>query len=77
MFFNLLKTSNYYYVISDTTRKPRINNGVLERKGEEYWFKSEKEWVESARKILKENPEILAQILNYDVRKGSFGKYFK
>ena len=27
--------------------------------------------------ILKENPERLAQILNYDVRKGRFGKYFK
>jgi hypothetical protein len=41
-----------------------------------YGFKSEEEWVEAARKIIKENPDRLVQIMNYDVRKGTFGKYF-
>lgn len=37
----LIATEAYYYLISDTTRKPRVNDGVLERNGVEYWFRSE------------------------------------
>ena len=40
---NLIMTGKYHYVVSDTTRRPRINNGIPERSGEEYWFKSEEE----------------------------------
>jgi len=40
---DLLKTGEYHYIISDTTRKPRINDGVLEKNGVEYWFRSEEE----------------------------------
>lgn len=39
----LLKTGEYHFIISDTTRLPRKNNGVMERNGVEYWFKSEEE----------------------------------
>lgn len=39
----LLKTGNYHYLVSDTTRHPRVNNGVLEQNGREYWFRSEDE----------------------------------
>ena len=39
----LLKTGEYHFIISDTTRPPRINNGVLERNGVEYWFRDEEE----------------------------------
>ena len=39
----LLKTGKYHFIISDTTREPRINNGVLEQNGREYWFRSEDE----------------------------------
>ena len=39
----LLKTGRYHYIISDTTREKRINDGVLERDGVEYWFKTEEE----------------------------------
>jgi guanylate kinase len=39
----LLKTGDYYFVVSDTTRQPRINNGVPEKNGREYWFRSESE----------------------------------
>jgi guanylate kinase len=37
----LLKTDDYYFIVSDTTRKPRINDGILEQDGREYWFRSE------------------------------------
>jgi guanylate kinase len=40
---NLIMTDKYHFVVSDTTRKQRINNGVPERDGEEYWFKSEEQ----------------------------------
>lgn len=39
----LLKTNQYHYVISHTTRKPRENNGELEKNGVNYWFLSEEE----------------------------------
>jgi guanylate kinase len=39
----LLKTGEYHYIVSDTTRKPRINNGIPERDGQEYWFRSEQD----------------------------------
>jgi len=37
----LLEEHDYYYIVSDTTRPPRSNNGVEEKEGQEYWFKSE------------------------------------
>jgi len=39
----LVQSGPYHYVVSDTTRQPRINNGVLEQNGKEYWFRSEAE----------------------------------
>ena len=41
--WQLLKTGNYHFVVSDTTRQPRVNDGVLEQNGREYWFRSEEE----------------------------------
>ncbi len=37
----LLKSDDYYFVVSDTTRQPRVNNGLLEQSGREYWFRTE------------------------------------
>jgi guanylate kinase len=37
----LVKSGAYYYIVSDTTRQPRINNGIREENGREYWFRSE------------------------------------
>jgi len=37
----LVATGRYHFVISDTTRPPRVNNGVLETEGVEYWFRTE------------------------------------
>lgn len=45
----LLKTGDYYYIVSDTTRKPRINHGRLEQSGKEYWFKTEQEVLNGLR----------------------------
>jgi len=42
----LLEKDTYYYIVSDTTRPPRSNNGVPEQDGHEYWFKSEEEFLE-------------------------------
>lgn len=39
----LIKTGEYHFIVSDTTRKPRINDGIEERNGVEYWFRSEAE----------------------------------
>ena len=39
----LTKTGNYHFIVSDTTRPPRSNNGVMEQNGREYWFRSETE----------------------------------
>ncbi len=46
---NLIMTGKYRFLVSDTTRRPRINNGVPERNGEEYWFKSEQEFLYGLR----------------------------
>lgn len=34
----LLETGKYHHIVSHTTRKPRINHGVLEQDGQEYHF---------------------------------------
>lgn len=39
----LLKSGDFHYIISDTTRHKRVNNGILEQNGREYWFRSEDE----------------------------------
>ena len=37
----LVKSGNFHYIVSDTTRSPRINDGVMEQNGVEYWFRKE------------------------------------
>ena len=49
---HLLTTDAYHSVISDTTRKPRENNGILEQNGREYWFRSEEEILADLRQGL-------------------------
>jgi guanylate kinase len=34
----LLQTGNYHHIVSHTTRKPRVNGGVLEQDGVDYHF---------------------------------------
>ena len=45
----LLKTDDYYYIVSDTTRQPRTNDGVIEQSGVEYWFREESEVLDDIR----------------------------
>lgn len=45
----LLATGQYHYIVSDTTRPPRINDGVLEQNGVEYWFRQEDELLEDLK----------------------------
>jgi guanylate kinase len=46
----LLKTGKYHFIVSDTTRQPRVNNGVLEQNGREYWFRTEEDLLNDLRK---------------------------
>lgn len=46
---HLIKTGSYHYVVSDTTRPPRINDGVMEENGKEYWFRSEEEMLKDLK----------------------------
>jgi guanylate kinase len=45
----LVKTGNYHFIVSDTTRQPRTNNGIPEQDGHEYWFKTEEEVLQELR----------------------------
>jgi len=40
---HLVSSGKYHYIISDTTRPRRSNDGVMEQSGNEYWFRSEEE----------------------------------
>jgi guanylate kinase len=46
---HLIKTGSYHYVVSDTTRPPRINDGVMEENGKEYWFRSEEDMLKDLK----------------------------
>lgn len=39
----LVQTERYQFIVSDTTRLPRSNNGVMEQEGVEYWFRTEED----------------------------------
>lgn len=41
----LVQTDRYHYALSDTTRQKRINDGVKEQDGVEYWFITEEEFL--------------------------------
>ncbi|HEX7632839.1 MAG TPA: hypothetical protein VF401_00780 [Candidatus Saccharimonadales bacterium] len=46
----IMKTGDYYFVISDTTRLPRENDGIMEQDGVEYWFRSEADMLADIKK---------------------------
>lgn len=48
----LEKTDKYKYILSDTTRPKRSNNGIMEQDGVEYWFRTEEEVLEDLKKGL-------------------------
>lgn len=46
----LVKTGHYFPIVTDTTRQPRINNGIPEQNGREYWFRDEEDMLEDIKK---------------------------
>lgn len=46
----LAETGRYHFVVSNTTRLPRVNNGVPEQNGVEYWFTKEEEFLDRLEK---------------------------
>ncbi len=55
----LLKTDHYFPLITDTTREPRINNGIPEQQGREYWFRSEQEMLKEIAQGNMAGPAII------------------
>lgn len=45
----LVKTGHYHFIVSDTTRPPRQNNGVWEQDGREYFFRSEDQMLQEIK----------------------------
>lgn len=45
----LVKSGKFYYVVSDTTREPRVNNGELEKDGVNYWFRTEEQMLDAIK----------------------------
>ncbi len=39
----LVKTGDFDFIVSDTTRRPRVNDTVLEQNGINYWFRTEEQ----------------------------------
>lgn len=39
----MLGMGSYHFIVSDTTRPPRVNDGILEQNGREYWFRKEED----------------------------------
>ncbi len=54
----LLKTGDYHHIVSHTTRKPRINHGIIEQDGREYHFINKAQ----AEKMLDDHALIEAKI---------------
>lgn len=67
---NLLK-SKTQYSIARVTQDPEF------RKLSKRFGMKEDEFVKKAENLIKQDPKKFADILAYDVRKGSFSKYFK
>lgn len=40
---HLVETGDYQFIVSDTTRNPRVNKGIPEQDGREYWFRKEED----------------------------------
>ncbi len=55
----LVKTGKYEFVVSDTTRRPRANDGVMEQNGREYWFRSEEEILDDIKNGLFLEAELI------------------
>jgi guanylate kinase len=55
----LVKTGNYHFIVSDTTRPPRQNDGVWEQEGVEYFFREENDMLADLKAGLFIEAEII------------------
>lgn len=55
----LTQSGDYHFIVSDTTRKPRTNDGVLEQHGREYFFRSEEGMLEDLQNGMFLEAEII------------------
>ncbi len=55
----LQKLNGYHFIVSDTTRQPRFNDGILEQNGIEYWFRKEEDFLTDLKKGLYLEAEII------------------
>lgn len=46
----LVKTGHYHFLVSDTTRPPKLRDGQIEQDGVQYFFRDEDELLEDLRK---------------------------
>jgi guanylate kinase len=46
----LVRSGDYHFIISDTTRQSRVNNDVPEQNGREYWFRTEEAMLEEIKR---------------------------
>lgn len=46
----LVKGGDYQFIVSDTTRKPRVNDGVMEQDGVNYWFRNELDFLNDLKR---------------------------
>jgi guanylate kinase len=69
----LTATGRYKMIVSDTTRHPRTNNGVLEQDGSEYWFKTETDFLAG----LKEGHYLEAAIIHQQQVSGAHIREFE
>lgn len=56
----LVKTGRYHFIVSDTTRPPRMNKGILEQHGREYFFRTEDEVLQE----IKEGAFVEAELIH-------------
>jgi len=56
----LVRRGGYHEFVTDTTRQPRSNNGVMEEHGKEYYFRSEEDFL----KRLEEGKYLEAAIIH-------------
>lgn len=55
----LLSLKRYYYIVSDTTRAKRMNDGLIEKNGQNYWFTTEEKMLDDLQNGLYLEAEII------------------
>lgn len=54
-----------------------LNSKDFRSLASKFGYKDEQSWIKKARELVNKDPKKFADILAYDIKKGSYGKYFK